>query len=461
MQLKQRPYTKTTISMVTAVALTIMLHIGVSTQTAPARAQTGPTINLIPAALGQTRVTVAITGTNLPDTGGFEFDFISDPAIVQPVTATLGDFLDSTGGTVGVLGPQSDPISGTLAMGGYVFNMATAPSGAGELATIGMDVVGEGISRLTLTDTIFASPAATAYDVMITDGALQAQHLQLGWQMVGVCVDASAQGVKTALSSVDGRYQRVLGAEGSYVVGLPENFNTLHALAPGKNYWIYASQAGNLNLLGDWWPPDTTQALAAGWNWIGYCNAQPLPVTQALASIEDKYTRVIGDDGSFVTSLPPSFNTLKTMEPGKGYLIYMTEPATLTYPSPAAAQQALLPQPFSDVALCPDLARTPWFSEIYGQVAPAAAGQVLRAVAGDGRVVGCARVRADGSYGLMRLYGGEDGLSGLRFQLDEAALPAPPAFRWSPEHELIRLDFDDIPLPGSGGHRVWLPLVGR
>ena len=264
------------------------------------------------------------------------------------------------------------------------------------------------------------------------------------------------------MASVEGSYNRILGEDGTYDTGIPSSFNTLQEMFPGKAYWIHATATVTWIITGTIVPADTPIPLHVGWNWLGYLPEASQPVTQALASIEGSYTRVIGDDGSFVTTLPPSFNTLKSMEPGKGYLIYMTEPATLTYPGPAAAQQTFPPQMISDTALCTGLARTPWFSEIYGWIDSVAAGQVLRAVDGDGRVVGCAQVRADGSYGLMRLYGGEDeALSGLRFHLGEAILPAPPEFRWSPEHELMRLDFDDMPLPGSGGVRIWLPLIGR
>ena len=289
----------------------------------------------------------------------------------------------------------------------------------------------------------------------------QSITLSGGWTLMSFNRITASAAVTEVMASVEGSYDRILGEDGSYVTTLPPGFNTLKEMSPGKAYWVHATSPVTLTLTGSPMPVNTSIELHTGWNWVGYLPEASQSVTQALTSIEGKYTWVIGDDGSFVPSLPVTFNTLKTMEPGKGYLIYMTQAATLTYPGPAVAQRASPPHPLSDVALCPDLARTPWFSEIYGQFNPAAAGQVLRAVDGDDRVVGCARVRANGSYGLMRLYGGEDGLTGLRFQLGEAVLPAPPAFRWSPGHELMRLDFDDIPLPGSGGHRVWLPLVGR
>ncbi|MBC7243654.1 MAG: hypothetical protein H5T60_14565, partial [Anaerolineae bacterium] len=37
---------------------------------------------------------------------------------------------------------------------------------------------------------------------------------------------------------------------------------------------------------------------------------------------------------SYYPDLPPSLNTLRTLEPGKGYWIYMTSAGELRYPLP-------------------------------------------------------------------------------------------------------------------------------
>ena len=153
-----------------------------------------------------------------------------------------------------------------------------------------------------------------------------------GWTLLSFNRITASAAVTEVMASVEGSYDRILGEDGSYVTTLPPGFNTLKEMSPGKAYWVHATSPVTLTLTGSLMPVDTPIELHTGWNWVGYLPQASMPVTQALASIEGKYTRVIGDDGSFVTSLPPSFNTLKTMEPGKGYLIYMTEASTLTYP---------------------------------------------------------------------------------------------------------------------------------
>ena len=59
------------------------------------------------------------------------------------------------------------------------------------------------------------------------------------------------------------------------------------------------------------------------------------PVRLALDSIAGRYDEVRGFDGEAKTlfpQLPDAFNTPETMEPGHGYLIHMSQAATLGYP---------------------------------------------------------------------------------------------------------------------------------
>ena len=323
-----------------------------------------------------------------------------------------------------------------------------------------------GQPAVTLPPFVWQNDHLTHTIDLVVGGQDQVIQLHQNWTLMSFNRITPSAAVTEVLASAEGSYDRILGEEGSYVTTLPAQFNTLQEMEPGKAYWVHATSPVTLTLTGSPMPVNTPIELHTGWNWVGYLPEASQSVTQALTSIEGKYTWVIGDDGSFVPSLPVTFNTLKTMKPGKGYLIYMTEAATLTYPGPAVVQRASLPHPLSDVALCPDLARTPWFSEIYGQVDPAAAGRVLRALNGEGRVVGCAQVRADGSYGLMRLYGGKEAddpaTPGLlpgeeaQFALGEQALSG-VSVAWQPDYDAQRLD---IPMPPVDlPNKLFLPSV--
>ena len=78
--------------------------------------------------------------------------------------------------------------------------------------------------------------------------------------------------------------------------------------------------------------------LCVGYNLVGYFPDSPLPVADALASIDGLYSSVLGfdpDEGaqSFYPDLPAPLNSLQEMEPGRGYWIRMDQAGTLTYPT--------------------------------------------------------------------------------------------------------------------------------
>ena len=72
------------------------------------------------------------------------------------------------------------------------------------------------------------------------------------------------------------------------------------------------------------------------WNNIGYPLNQPQNVRDAFTPILPNLVKVIGDGKNFDPNLPDALNTLTTLEPGKGYLVKVSEDVNLIYPEPTA-----------------------------------------------------------------------------------------------------------------------------
>jgi hypothetical protein len=65
--------------------------------------------------------------------------------------------------------------------------------------------------------------------------------------------------------------------------------------------------------------------LQPGWNLISFNVEPPVPmVTSVLQSIASRYDRVLGENGIYVPSLPPEFNTLKELHSATGYYLRLT-----------------------------------------------------------------------------------------------------------------------------------------
>ena len=79
-------------------------------------------------------------------------------------------------------------------------------------------------------------------------------------------------------------------------------------------------------------PENTPLDLPASWSLIAYLRADAMPVQTALASINDPLHLVKNGAGEVYW---PEFgiNQIGDMQPGQGYMVYMTAPGTLTYPA--------------------------------------------------------------------------------------------------------------------------------
>jgi len=97
-------------------------------------------------------------------------------------------------------------------------------------------------------------------------------------------------------------------------------------MEPGKGYWIEMACPGEMKVAGN----RTTKPipLISGTNIVGYNSLTPLPVSEALASIANKYIRVwtVKDDQwSFYDPADETGSTLQVMTPGNGYYIEAIE----------------------------------------------------------------------------------------------------------------------------------------
>ncbi len=157
--------------------------------------------------------------------------------------------------------------------------------------------------------------------------------LHAGWNWVTLTVAPCALTLPDALASIAGRYDLVLGEEGTYAPP-PANpaYNTLARLTPGRAYLIRMSEPGELALWGAPLDASVPFALRTGWQWVGYLPACAQEVGAALASIAGAYDLVLGESGAYAPPADAARNTLSELVPGAGYMIRLTQDATLVYP---------------------------------------------------------------------------------------------------------------------------------
>jgi hypothetical protein len=337
-----------------------------------------------------------------------------------------------------------------------------------------MTVVGEGVSSLTISNTILGDVNANQIQAIATGSALQARSLHTGWNLMAFCVNTAGLTVPQAMESVTGEYSRILGEEGSYVVGLPDSFQSLHGMYPPGGYWVRVEDSNPVTLtqIAPSYPYTTPIPMSIGWHWIGYCSPTPQAVPDALASMAGKYDRVLGENGSYVVGLPDTFQSLHEMSQGNGYMIHVTSAGTLQYPQRAgeAVGKGRSPEARGSHTGCPPLWRTPWMTLVYGEVKvngkPAPVGTVVEAITGDGTVAGCGVVKDAGKLGLTQVYGGSENDPGfaegetIRWRVNGTEANASITLTWSNDRDAHELTLS-VPIGGGGGMSMFLPLVGK
>jgi len=317
-----------------------------------------------------------------------------------------------------------------------------------------------------------------SHRVDLAGGSIEGQAILLnpGWNLISFRVEPPAPLVNQVLSNLGGRYDRVLGETGVYSPTLPDVYNTLKELHSKQGYYLRLTGSTSANLLVEGLPvaANSPIALHQGWNWIGYLPQATLPVTQALQSIAGLYQRVLSLDKTYDPALP-EFSTLKEMRSGEGYLIYMNQAATLTYPagggtgmqgSGGAEEQGSTSAPLH-LCTSAQLQPTPYATLVYGTLslngAPAPAGTRVEVVTPRGEVAGCFVVVRAGQYGLMYVYGADDTaqppIGGfqegepLRFRVNGIPASTSIAPSWQDDKAPHRVDLN------VGLYPLYLPLI--
>ena len=144
--------------------------------------------------------------------------------------------------------------------------------------------------------------------------------------------------VNNVLSRVRPRDGDVIISQGGfnqYVLGAGW-VGRIDSLDPGIMYKMILENESSLDLIGE--PVDGDDrpiSVNEGWNWIGYLPDQPLPVSDALASLSPTGGDIIRSQTAFSQFSSNSGNwegDLSTMSPGAGYKLRRSESGTLTYP---------------------------------------------------------------------------------------------------------------------------------
>ena len=106
------------------------------------------------------------------------------------------------------------------------------------------------------------------------------------------------------------------------------HLNTLSSLDSGKGYWVQVQSDQSLSIQGSLLDLDLfCQELKPGWNLVPYLPEEALPVSLAFSSIISQLLTVRSIDASWQAG----GGELQLLEPGKAYLVQVSEACVLRY----------------------------------------------------------------------------------------------------------------------------------
>ena len=159
--------------------------------------------------------------------------------------------------------------------------------------------------------------------------------LNSGWNWVSFNVlpgdrslDAVFGGILGQVEQVRTQNQSAMRVGGSWMGDL----GNMDGIQQGRMYKIRVNANCSLTVTGTQIAANTPISLANGWNWAAYYPSSALAIGSALASITGQVQQARWQTQSALFNGSTWTGDLTQLEPGKGYTIRVSGPATLTYP---------------------------------------------------------------------------------------------------------------------------------
>lgn len=163
------------------------------------------------------------------------------------------------------------------------------------------------------------------------------QNLAARWSWVSFNVTPANPEVEAVFHDT-GQLRILKDLEGR--VFIPNLVNTLGRISPLAGYAAYFDAPDSVTVAGEEVAPFTPIPLEAGYNFVSYLPAAAIPSVTALATVLDNLVIAKDDQGGFLIPGLGLLNTMGSLQPGRGYKLYLSRPDTLIYPLGAAGALA-------------------------------------------------------------------------------------------------------------------------
>lgn len=183
-------------------------------------------------------------------------------------------------------------------------------------------------------DTILSDSVTITVDSgsSTADPAVQSLSLTEGWNLISVRVAPNTTAMDSFFAPIVDSVELVKDSHAN--VYIPATIDQIEHWNPLQAYSVYVTESTTLSVSGaPLRPGETPIPLTEGWNLIPFLGETPVPIEVALSSISDVLVMVKDGQGNVYF---PQFdgNGIDSLVPGRGYRLFVSDDATLSYPNP-------------------------------------------------------------------------------------------------------------------------------
>ncbi len=306
---------------------------------------TGTTWTVAIALSNSTQYYWRVGAKNAGGYSGYSDTFNFTTIIATPQTPTIASPINGAAGTT-----TSPTLAWNASTGAtsYGLQMSTVPDFSSVVYSFtGLTATSQQITGLSNNSVYYwqinaANAAGTSqWSAVSSFTTVRPQSViaNVGWNMISFNMHPVDSSCATLFGSLPGI---VLVKNNNGQVYWPlYGVNTIGSVATGQGYQLYTDTLDTITIPGTPYNVATTPiSLGAGWNMFAYLPQSSMDITTALAGITSQIT-IVKDNNGDVYWPEYSINNIGMMNPGQGYMSYMNQAVTLTYPDAGAAKRAV------------------------------------------------------------------------------------------------------------------------
>ncbi len=255
------------------------------------------------------------------------------PAIsdTEDITVTVSSLPASITGSTTINVGSTSTLSNSTPGGSWSSENTAVATVNGSTGVVTGVSVGTALIRYTLGTGCSVTTTVTVQLIEYTTS------FPVGWSWFSVNVNTPNMSVAAMMSAcaTPGDYIKDQLTSANYYAGFGW-WGTLDTLNPSRMYKVRVANICGISTNGipvD--PAETPVNLTAGWNWIGFLPQTSMAINSALSSLTPAHLDYIKNQtlSALYYSGYGWYGTLSELRPEDGYMIRLTNPGTLTYPS--------------------------------------------------------------------------------------------------------------------------------